>query len=116
MNMMIFHNQLRKVFYSSDSWLWDIDDYIQFFDLFFVLHKKKTGYEHFNIPSKKLSEIMDALPFVIDENENAIDLDMDDYKLMLLSYFNTDLDCDYSIYHFMSGDIRLYRTYEMYYK
>lgn len=115
MNMMIFHNQLRKVYQKAGVVTWSIDDYIDFFDRFFMLHKNITGTDHYNIPSNKLEEIVLELPYVTDEHGFAIDVSPEEYDGVVELYFDTDMDCDYSIYHFMSGDIRLYRLYELHY-
>lgn len=38
-----------------------------------------------------------------------------DYKVLIDNYFDTQLNCDYTLFHFLDGDIRRYRYYETLY-
>lgn len=111
MNMFIFHNQLRKA-YQSGWFMWSFDDYIRFFELFFRRYKKRMYKDHLNISTDNLVDIMGRLP-TITMNGYDCDFGIEEYEEIVNLYFDTDLDCDYSIYHFMSGDIRAYRAFEL---
>lgn len=114
MNMSIFRNQVRNAFKEiSGSSNWTEEDYVDFFCIFFRLHKWKVGSDHYNIPTKRLIGIMEELSYVTDEHGHIIEIFPEDSEAIICQYFRTEFDCDYSIYHFMSGNIRLYRLYEL---
>lgn len=114
MNMKIFSSQVRKAYKAIEGCCnWELSDYLDFFCIFFRLHKYKTGHEHYNIPTERLQDIMENLCFVMDDDGNYIEVYPEDSEAIIRQYFRTYFDCDYSIYHFMSGNIRLYRLYEL---
>lgn len=68
-------------------------------------YKNKMGSPHPYISTENLKKILAGLP----DTPNGEYLDADEYKTIIKLYFEQNFNkgnCDYSIYHFMSGQIR----------
>lgn len=93
---------------------WDIMTYCEVIGLFISEYKKHIGRDHPNFTKRSLLVIMERLPAIYDEQfDDWIDLDTDDYRAMIPKYFQTSFPhCDYSMHHFVSGNIRLMRWFE----
>ena len=102
--------------YGSDRYgeEWSLQDCIDVFDYFYRRYDKIFHRPHPRLKSKTIREIIEKLPYTIDELDRDIDLDPDMYPTLIDAYFQQDFgpDCDYSMQHFMSGMIRALRYYE----
>ncbi len=102
--------------YGSDRYgeEWSLEDCIDVFRYYYRQYEAIFHREHPKLRNKTIREIIEKLPYTIDELDRDIDLDPDMYPTLIDSYFNQDFgpDCDYSIQHFMSGMIRALRYYE----
>lgn len=87
---------------------WDVRDALKVFKLYCDMYAEKFGKEPPHLTQKAVDWIISELPFCDD-----LVFDPDDYGLMLEKYFDTRFEaCNYSLAHFMSGEIRLNRYYE----
>ncbi len=87
---------------------WSLDDVMMFFKIFYAYHSKYAPYEHPHLKSESIEWIILNV-----SNDDTMEYNLDTYKAIIPQYFRTRFDdCDYSILHFMSGDIRLLRYYE----
>lgn len=91
---------------------WSLKEVETFFEIFYEYHKKCCKYEHPYLKNKTIDWIICNIGF----DDNGMEYSLEDYRNMIPQYFKTSFDnCDYSIVHFMSGDIRLMRYYEVLY-
>lgn len=77
------------------------------------------GCSHKEIPQDSFANIIDDLQgYSITDNNGEIHsellCELEEYKPLIDKYFETELDCDYSLQHFLSGDIRKNRYFEVY--
>ncbi len=115
MNYSILRGMIASAYKKIDNPTWTVKEYFKFFVTFLDKYKHEMGRDHYNIPMTKLLDIMNELPAINDEFGNPFDIEEEYYEDIIDKYFATNMDCDYSIYHFMSGNIRLYRFYEVLY-
>ena len=85
---------------------------------FFEAYSNATGgCEHMPLKGKLLRKAIDMLEYPeYDEFQFLLDFDSDKfieaYRKMIDRYFQIPMDCDYSIFHFLSGKVRELRFYE----
>ncbi len=82
-------------------------------------YKEIMGCPHKEIPQDSFANIIDDLQgYSITDNNGEIHsellCELEAYKPLIDKYFETKLDCDYSLQHFLSGDIRKNRYFEVY--
>lgn len=103
----ILERQIRAV-YPLCSTRFTLDEVIAFFKGYITLYKEYMGKEHPYIKSSTIKDITDRL-----SDDGNFDYDLETYQVIVPKYFEqTFSNCDYSINHFMSGDIRMLRYYE----
>lgn len=79
------------------------------FKLFYAYHERYCRYPHPYLRNSSIEWVIEN----IGSDDNGMEYSIDDYELMIPLYFRAKFfNCDYSIIHFMSGDIRLLRLYE----
>lgn len=94
----------------NEDMLWSLDDVIKFFEIFYYYHNKHCIYPHPFLRNKTIEWIICNIAY----DDSGNDYCIEDYMYMIPQYFKTKFhNCDYSIVHFMSGDIRLMRYYEL---
>lgn len=102
--------------YGSDRYgeKWSLEDCIDVFRYYYRQYEAIFHKEHPRLKNKTIREIIEKLPYTVDEFNRSIDLEPDFYPTLIDAYFDQDFgpDCDYSIQHFMSGMIRTLRYYE----
>ena len=100
----------------GDTWsLWEC---IEIFRYYYERYYKVFGVEHPHLSSKSISTIISNLPYFSTDTPHNVEYDFtpDEYPIMIDAYFSQDFtNCNYSIAHFMSGDIRMLRVYECIY-
>jgi len=85
----------------------------EIFKYYFDTFEELFGRPHKNIKLKTIENIIEKLPFCEHSSGSCFDLEVKEYKVLIDQHFKTQYDnCDYSISHFMSGDIRANRFYE----
>ena len=78
---------------------------------YFYMFEYETSLNHPVITPRVWAEIITKMRFIYDEDQNAIEIEPDDYDILIDDYFNTTLQSDRNISHFFSGEIRLFRYY-----
>lgn len=108
---VILKNQNNSTYFSPNF------DYISVIKHYFTKYKERIGKEHPVLTIDRWEEVIDALPVIFDDDMSRSE-DIDEEQLMTIinQHFNTEYrDCDYNILHFMAGDIRKNRFYEVVY-
>ena len=85
------------------------------FNYYFSSYMKTFHKPHKNVKLGTIKELIQKLSLCEHSGEynHVFELDVDAYKVIIDKHFKTQYDnCDYSISHFMSGDIRANRFYE----
>lgn len=70
-------------------------------DTYFQLHKKKLKKKHPNLSGEYRQKAVDRLNGGID----GITMESHTWKVVMTAFFNSDIESDYNILHFTSGDI-----------
>lgn len=96
----------------SDDNIFNGSDSIKVLDDFFKAYRKHRGKDHQRVNIESIKQIIRKMPCDGDVF-GSNDFLPEDYPLMIEAYFKTSLDCDYSIHHFFSGDIRDLRMLEL---
>lgn len=90
---------------------WSMLDCLNVFRYYYALYKLTFGEDHPKLSNKTIQRIIADFPRTNDIYE--YEFEPKDYPAMIKAYFNTGFEgCDYSIAHFMSGNIRTMRFYE----
>lgn len=120
MNFNIVKRQIITEYlklYGSDreSDQWSLGACLDVFRYYFNAYRDYFGVDHPKLSNSTIKNIITAFPYVQDPERSARDFDLEpqDYPELIKAYFKQDFDkCNYSIAHFMSGDIRALRYYE----
>lgn len=112
-NLPPFSNCIKIAYLTADC-LYFLDDVEQIFNYYMSAYKDFTGQNHNQLSINTLKELIYSLPFCTDMNGVGIDLEPDDYPILIDKHFKTNYGsgCDYSMPHFMSGVIRANRYFE----
>lgn len=98
---------------------WNIKTIISLFRYFYDRYYAILKKEHPHLSSKSISKIIEKVPHIeIPESGKWIDLRFEDYEQMIDGYLETDMNdptFSHSIAHFMSGNVRLIKFYEVLY-
>lgn len=98
---------------------YSLNEVLQVFRYYFETYELVFEEAHPMISINQIASIIDKMPFVLDEGEEAsqmIDITPEDYKVIIDQHFITNyLRCDYNINHFFSGRIREMRFFETLY-
>lgn len=99
------------------TYFFDIEEASEIFTYYFETYKNTFGESHKHIKLETLKKLILELPSCAHSaNDVEFDLDVDTYIDIISQHFKTQYkNCDYSISHFMSGDIRANRVYEVCY-
>jgi hypothetical protein len=115
----IVEKQIKKKYPSLSCTEWTLEDYISVFRYYYDMFKFYRHKEHPILSTNKIGEIMWLLPRFDNDfmNGYAIAEMYPEYyigeDMIIDKYFNTRFkNCDYSICHFISGNIRMLRFYE----
>lgn len=94
--------------------LWNIADYIRFFDFYYGAYEEYRGERHPNVRTQTFVNAMLKLPS-IELDYETITMAWPEYKEVVYQYFETPFEdyCNYSIAHFAAGDIIKFRYLEL---
>ncbi|EJF39198.1 hypothetical protein HMPREF1141_0551 [Clostridium sp. MSTE9] len=112
-NFDVFSALATKAYQAADSPSYSLGEVISVFEYYFRKYEETFGKPHPHIRQEQIQRMIEDMPFVTGEYGNPIDIEPEDYFPMIDRHFQTQYRCDYNINHFFSGDIRLYRYYEM---
>lgn len=108
-----FDGILYSVMQTADT-SYTFEDCKAIFHYFFNCYEVFKKQVHPPIRRQQIQRIVEQFPYLEGETGTAIDLDPDDYCHLIRLYFATKFfACDYRINHFMSGNVRLMRWYQM---
>ena len=124
LNFSIVKRQIIKEYlklYDSprDNDEWSLKNCIELFRIYYILYKEHFGIDHPNLTDESMDNVLEEIPYIGGENgERDVDfsdcVSLEDYPDLIEAYFNSEFreGCDYSISHFMSGQIRMIKFYE----
>lgn len=99
---------------------YSLEQYIAIFEHFFSRYAEKRGEDHPPIGCENIQRIMERMPYMGAPDEsiggrNMFDYTADMYPAIVNQYFRTRFfpGCDYRIFHFMSGNVRELRLFEI---
>ena len=107
----VCERQIRKQ-YPHCCCSWDIQDVIDVVKYFTDAYQFYIYQSHPFMSNATIARVIEALP----QDANGMDYDPDDYvgDGLIYQYFHTEFNhCNYSMLHFLSGDIRANRMCEM---
>lgn len=89
----------------------DTNDIKEFFRMYYNYGGHIRNIEPTKLKNEQIENIIDCISYIDEVDYNP---SLDDYKKILIDYFNQDFpNCDYSINHFVSGDVLLMRYYNL---
>lgn len=94
---------------------YSLEECLSVFRLYFQEYEDCTGRPHPPIRAEQIARIMQAMPWVFQEDKGSYfrDTEPEDYAYLINLHFKTKYRrCDYNINHFFSGRIRELRAYE----
>lgn len=99
---------------------YSLEEYIAIFEHFFSRYAEKRGEDPPPVGCGNIRRIMERMPYMGAPDEsiggrNMFDYTADMYSAIVNQYFRTRFfpGCDYRIFHFMSGNVRELRLYEI---
>ena len=106
--------------YGSDceSSEWSLRVCLHLFKFYYEKYKNAFGEDHPRLSNRTINRILASFPSVSDEIGKCsgdIDFSPEDYPALIERYFSSKMNCDFSIAHFMSGNIRTVLYYETLY-
>lgn len=122
MNLRIFRMTAKKAYDSMEDTVnrYSLEQYIAIFEHFFSRYAEKRGEDHPPVGCGNIRRIMERMPYMGAPDEsiggrNMFDYTADMYSAIVNQYFRTRFfpGCDYRIFHFMSGNVRELRLYEI---
>ena len=110
MDFEIVKRQIFKAYrkYGDFYWTWELDEFIDVFDYYYRGFQKRFGRSHPRLSTDAIEMVMNRL----ETSEDGLPYDPEETKALIDQYLQADLDCDYCIAHFVSGDIRAMRLFE----
>lgn len=113
----IVSKQIKVAYESLVKPEWEYEEYKYVFRMFFDSYTDYFGKEHPHMKTETIRHIMEELPYCEDSTTNYGSakrwLSCEDYEELIPKYFETEFDdCNYSMAHFVSGNIRILRCYE----
>lgn len=110
------YNRIIERAYNEAETTYTLDECIEIISYFLNKYFEVMGHRHLPISHKHLVNIINKIDTLSSNDPFEDDMDFtgcsDYYPELIDQYFDTDLDCDYTIYHFFSGRVRLNRMYE----
>ena len=97
--------------------IWSLEICVEIFNYYYQRYYETFGVNHPHLSNKSVSHIILNLPYCDSEyHGECYDLEPEDYPPIIDAYFKQHFSyCNYSISHFMSGEIRMLRFYETLY-
>lgn len=89
---------------------WSEEEVVEVFRCFYECYRMAFHEDHPRLSNANILKIICALP-IDDEGNEFI---AEEYPDLIEAYFNTEFyHCNYSMLHFMSGQIRMIRAYDL---
>lgn len=113
-SFLVVMRQIHRMYPESglSDRMWTEADVVDVFRTFYERYEYEFECPHPRLTNKTILSVMQSLP----EDSAGMAYEFEEYPDLIEQYFAQDFgsQCDYSIAHFVSGDIRLYRSYEAY--
>lgn len=112
MDFTIVVRQIIKAYQTGNYPGWTVRDFVDVFERYYGLYADYMGCGHPVLKTDTIARVMAALI----EDDNGVRyspedyLDSDIFEVYYMTPFRPG--CDYSIVHFVSGDVRYYKTFE----
>ena len=111
-NFDIVRKQIVTAYRNGNYLPWSAQDFIRVFERFYGMYVTRRGRWHPALRTVTIARVMELLV----EDVNGVRYSPEDYleSDLLDAYFMTRFNegCDYSIVHFTSGDVRMFKSYE----
>lgn len=89
----------------------DTNDIKEFFRMYYNYGGHMRNIKPTKLKNEQIENIITSIAYIDKADYNP---SLDDYKKILIDYFNQDFpNCDYGINHFVGGDILLMRYYDL---
>lgn len=86
-------------------------DVKEFFEMYYRIGSAIRSIKPIKLKNEQIANVVRAIAYIDKVEYNP---DLDDYQMMIRDYFKQKFeDCDYSINHFISGDVILMRYYNL---
>ena len=110
MDFRIVIRQIRKAYQTGNYTGWSVEDFVEVFRRFYRMYAAEIGRDHPRLTTETIARVMASLV----EDDNGVRYSPEDYLTtdLLNAYFDTAFNSDFCIRHFVSGDIRLIKSYE----
>ncbi len=113
----IVANQIKKA-YDESNCSWSIEECLGVFEYYFQKYQEIMYSPHPHMSSRTIQRIISRLDSVEDAFSREYYLEPEDYPDIIDAYFAEDFPdtyggCNCSMAHFMSGDIRLNRCFDL---
>lgn len=121
LDFKILYKQLDKCYKNltdtHEYMHYTLEEYKDIFTYFYRCYQAIWGTHHPIFSSDNIEIVMTKLPYVVLDGNDEIVVDVDDNISMIDYYFDQEFGnkCNYSILHFVSGDIRKYTYYKTLY-
>lgn len=112
MDFNIVRKQILTAYRNGHFLPWSCQDFIEVFERFYGMYCTRRAQWHPVLKTTTIGRVMELLV----EDVNGVRYSPEDYLEtdLLDCYFMTQFNegCDYSIVHFTSGDVRMFKSYE----
>ncbi len=114
----IVQKQITQMYGSVNnaaSFSYNLSEVIEVFMLYYSAYQRHLGQHHPQLKNEDVLEIIGKIPSCTSNEGDRIDLDVSVYEAVIEKHFEADYQgqCDYSMIHFMSGQIRALRYFEI---
>lgn len=121
MNLAIFsqlaEREYQAVLKDTPDYPYSLDEVLDIFCTFFEQYAKHRGEQHPHLKRELIRKYIQLMPCRSEAGGENAYYDVYKYKDIIRHYFSTPFKkCDYHIGHFFSGDIRVYREFEIMYE
>lgn len=114
MDFRIVISQILDVYAKCET-KFSVLEVIQIFEMYYLYYEKYMFEPHPRLSNETIIDVINKLDCTFDSYGEEM-FDMDEvcyYEPLIKGYFELNFDnCNYSIAHFMSGEIRTLRYYE----
>lgn len=96
----------------NDMVCWELEEVIKFFEFYYGYYEAYFYESHPRMKQEKMKWCI----YYLSHDDSGNDYVLEDYEELVPQYFKTTFkNCNYSLVHFLSGDIRMMRFYETLY-
>lgn len=102
-------NAYRQAKQENKTVLWSIEEITSFFEYYYKAYKAYTGNEHIHLKTETIKRVIELL-----NSDGTEDYTLQTSIELLPQYFETNFSVgNHAITHFVSGNVRLNRMYEL---